>query len=285
MENRTDTLCDILSTFDGRYMPIEYKHEFVDNSGPILSFGSVLEPGNLSLTIYRLAMWDEAFFKRLTQIVPRDVCARRYYDKQHHRVQLTLYWLTQYAQRGPQKGPQRDNLPERLRDMDVPRCAMTLRSIVHQICTDHDSRTAIAPLSASANSRLVVILSEIIGEVCTYNKDIYEGNAWDRARPPNEPARNRNLFAYLIGNPPLDPSLPLWMRDYFVIDRFPEMPNIDRKHLFERLATVKDNVDKMQGNDTPASRAYITRIDSMLHGHIATADEPSSSTAQGLRRL
>ena len=278
--DRTDTLCDILSSFDERYLPGEYRRDFVENARPLRSSDDILDRDSLSATIYRLAYWDETIYRRLRRVVPRDVCAIEYYNKQYKRARSSIKWLARYAQTGPQGGSLRRSVPERLRDMDVPKCARTLRYIVYQICADRDARTAIAPLGVSVVSRLAAILTEIIGEVLLYNKDIYQGSSWNRSRPPHEDARNRNLYAFLIGNPPFDNSLPPWMRDHFVIDRLQTFPADQWRHLFERLTTVKDGIDEMEADDMPASQEYAMRIEDMLRDYTATADEPSSSSAQ-----
>ena len=79
---KIDTLCDILSSFDEGRTPSEYKRDVVDNQQPSMSFDDIFVPGDISRTIYRLAIYDEAFYQYLRQVVPPDVCARQYYNKQ-----------------------------------------------------------------------------------------------------------------------------------------------------------------------------------------------------------
>ena len=167
--------------------------------------------------------------------------------------------------------------------MDVPKCARTLRLLVHQMCEYHNRRTTDAPLDTGVASILATTLTDLVQEVCHLNRDIYEGSSWYRNQEPNEPARERNLYAYLIGNPPSDPSSPPWMRDYFVVDRLRAFPTNEWSHLFERLTTIKEDIAEWEADDMSASRSYATRIEDMLRDYAATADEPSTSSAQSQR--
>lgn len=167
--------------------------------------------------------------------------------------------------------------------MDVPKCAHTLRLLVHQMCEDCDRRTTNGPLDIGAVFFLARTLTDIVQVVCCHNRDIYEESSWNRNQETNEPERERNLYAYLI-NPPFDPSFPPWMRDYFVIDRLRAFPaNAWRQVLFERLKTIKENIEQWDTDSMPGSRAYVSRIGDMLHDYSTIADEPSSSSAQTLR--
>lgn len=282
---RMDNLCDILSSFDEGRTPSEYKRDLVDNEQPLISFDDILVQGSISATICRLAIYDEAFHWRLSQIVPRDVCARQYYIKQRQRAQLAVRWLDHYARNGPQTGPARDNIPEQWRDMDVPKCAGALRLLVHQMCEDRDRRTRNAPLDMGVESLLAETLTDLVQEVCFHNRDIYEGSSWNRVQEPTEQDRERNLYAYLIGNPPLNPSFPPWMRDYFVIDQLRAFPVSEQRHLFGCLTSIKENVHERDADVMPASRAYVVMIEDMLrdYSYATTADEPSSSSAHPWR--
>ena len=104
-----DILCDILSSFDGNRTPSEFKHDFVDIERPVMSLDDVLVPGSMSGTIYRLAIYDEAFYRRLQQIVPPNVCASQYYNKQRQRAHFVVQGLDHCAQIGLQTGQARNN--------------------------------------------------------------------------------------------------------------------------------------------------------------------------------
>lgn len=167
--------------------------------------------------------------------------------------------------------------------MDVPKCARTLRLLVHQMCEYRERSTMHAPLDTGVASLLAKTLTDLVQEVCYRNRNIYEGSSWNRNQEPDEPARERNLYSYLVGNPPLDPSFPPWMRDPFVIHRLRAFPAEDWSDLFERLKTIKENIDEWEADDMPGSRAYAVRIEHMLRHYAATADEPSTSSAQPQR--
>lgn len=113
---RVDNLCDILSSFDEGRTPSEYKRDVVDNERPLMSFEDILVQGSISGTIYRLAIYDEALYRRLRQVVPRNVCARQYYSKQRQRALLAVRSLDHYARNGPQTGRARDNTVCRLQN-------------------------------------------------------------------------------------------------------------------------------------------------------------------------
>ena len=106
---KMDYLCDILSSFDESRTPSEYKRDVVNQEQRPVSFEDILIPGNIYRTIYRLAIYDEAFFRRLRQVVPPNVTAMSYYNKQHWRAQLAIQCLHQYARIGPQIGHPSEN--------------------------------------------------------------------------------------------------------------------------------------------------------------------------------
>ena len=162
--------------------------------------------------------------------------------------------------------------------MDVAKCARALRSLVHQMCEDRDRRTMKAPLDKEAASLLAEVLTDLIREACRHNRDIYNVSSWNRNAEPYEPERERNLYAYLIGNPPSDPSFPPWMRDHFVIDRLREFPVHEWGCFLGRLATIKEIIGQWDTDDMPATRAYARRIEDMLREY-AAANEVGSSAA------
>ncbi len=278
-ESRTDTLCDIISSFDNVVIPSEFRRDSVDNPPLDVPSDGILVPGNLATTMYRLAYRNDAFYRLLQQTVPRDERAKRYYEKQYTRAQEALRRLSQYGQTGP-LGQQ---LPANSREMDVPECAWILRSIVDQLCEDRDARLAVAPLSPAVASRLATILVMLMAHVIAYKDDIYTNASWNRNQPPNEHPRDRNLFAYLIGDPPYDPSYPSFMTNFFVIDRLRAFPTSEWKHMLEELTTARDAVEEMR-DPMPMSPAFVARVDDVLRDYTATADEPSSSSASMFRR-
>lgn len=241
METRTDTLCDILSSFEANTIPSEFKERYVDDPAPDLSpvSDSSLVLGSLPATIYRLACRDDAFYRCLQEIVPSDVRATEYYQTQNARAQNALGRLSQYADTDPSTQD---------RSMDVPGCARLLRHIVHSVCEDRNTRKAIAPPSLLVLRRLAEVLARLVVQVVQWNRDIYERSSWDNSQPSNEHPRERNLFTYLIGDPPVDPELPHWMTDKFVIDRLRAFPPSEWSHLLELFITIKDGIEEMDMN-------------------------------------
>jgi len=282
METRTDNLCDIISSFDASLIPSEFKHQIVDYPTPELSPSNngTLVQGSLPATIYHLAFRDDSFYRRLQQVVPQDVRVTQYHKTQYGRAQNALHLLSQYSETGPtaRRMSQGDV------DMDVPTCARSLRSIVNEMCEDRDRRTAVAPVAVPVSRRLAEILTRLIGQVVAWDRDIYGRARWNRVQPRNEHSRERNLFAYLIGDPPSDPGLPHWMTDHFVIDRLRDFPSSEWSHLLELFTTIKDAIEEKDMNVLPGSFAYVTTIENMVHEYTATADEPSSSSVQVPRR-
>ena len=106
---KADYLCDILSSFDESRTPSEYKLDVIDQEQRPVSFEDILIPGNIYRTIYRLAIYDEAFFRRLRQVVPPNMTAMSYNNKQYWRAQLAIQCLHHYARVGPQIGHPSEN--------------------------------------------------------------------------------------------------------------------------------------------------------------------------------
>ena len=278
METRIDDLCDILSSFDRDLIPGEFKHRFVDFPAPEMSpvDGGSLVRDSLPATIYHLAFRDDALYVRLKQVVPHDIRAAQYYQTQYSRARKVLLLLSRYSQNGPSI----QHVPENDRNIDVPECARRLRSIVDQICEDRDRRNALAPVDGDILRRLSAMLAELIRRIVALDRDIYATPAWARIQPPTENPRDRNLFVYLIGDPPCDPELPHWMSDNFAIDRLSGFPTTEWSHLLELFTTIKDEIEEKDMDALPGSIAYVSVIDDMVQEYTSTADEPSSSSAQ-----
>ncbi len=279
MDTRTEILCDIMSSFDRDMVPAEFKHHFVDYPSPGLSpvSDSSLVRGSLAATVYHLACRDDAFYRCLQELVPPDVRATQYYQTQNLRAQSALRRMSQYAETGPSAQQASD------RNIDVPECARQLRYIVYSVCEDRDTRIAVAPLSLLVLRRLAEMLARLVVQVVSWDKDIYEGTSWNRNQPLNEHSRERNLFTYLIGDPPVDSTLPHWMTDKFVIDRLRGFPPGEWSHLLELFTSIKDSIEEMDMDSVPGSFAYVATIDDMVQDYTATVYEPSSSSAQPRR--
>ena len=260
LDERKNTLCDILAGFYNR--PTKTPEELKDEFGEDLShlpLSEVLVEGNLQATVYRLAMRDNGLYKRLQEIVPNDLRAKQYYQTLYLRAQEAMERLTAYATNGPLSP----------RDLTVPECARVLRSLVHQMCQNKDARNAVVPLGSVVASRLAVILVRLIDRVIDFNQDIYANARWNRTQPSNEHPRDRNLFAYLIGDPP-SAWAPDWKTDYFVIDRLRRFPVNEWEHLTERLDTIRWRIEKLDTASFPMASRYARQIDEMLGNSTAT---------------
>ena len=261
LDERKNTVCDIIAGFYNRptKTPEELKNEFGEDLSQLPST-EVLVEGNLQATIYRLAMRDNSFYQRLQEIVPNDTRAKQYYETLYLRAQEAMERLTTYATNGPLSP----------RDLTVPECARVLRSLVQQMCQNKDARNAVAPLGAVVASRLAVILVRLIDRVIDFNEDIYANGGWNRTQPANEHPRDRNLFAYLIGDPP-SPWAPDWKTDYFVIDRLRRFPVNEWENLTERLDTIRWRIEKLDTASFPTASRYARQIDEMLGNSTATS--------------
>ncbi|KAL9131866.1 MAG: hypothetical protein Q9217_000312 [Psora testacea] len=257
---RSDALCDILSTFDHQLLPEEFRRDFVDRAPPVVNLESCLEPQNLYVTTYQMAIVDRAVFEALRRTVSPDHCAERYIAKQNLRINEVIARLDHADQT-------HTGVPAAI----VIDCAHSLRVIVHQLCQDRAKRP---PLAVTQARRLSTILVELVQKVCDRNRDLRVG---DR---PRARSRNHNLYTYLIGDPPVDPAAPAYMNDAFVVDRLRVLSSDDWKHLFEDLTNIRDEIVEYATENERASLAYAAKLDEMLGEYTIHANEPSSSSAQ-----
>ena len=269
---RKESVKEMLSVFDEAALPQEYGRGFRD-APATASSADLFVPGNLSATIYGLAVRDESFYRRLTKVVTPDICASRYYAKQRARAQETMRSLDKYVRDGP-------SLTPGTRDVDIPECARIFRLIIHQICQDRDARTAKRPLSAAVITEVAQILVEILQQVCNRDFDVYEDISWPRVGAEQEPERNCNLYMYLIGNPPKNPSAPVWMNDDFVIDQLRNFPINEWRHLVEPLTSIQEDIYERAMEHGLPSVTYAEKLETMLQDYTDEAEEPSTSSVQ-----
>lgn len=266
---RADQVCDMLSVFDTGRLPDEFGRDFAPVPSDEMPHNFYV-PHSLAATIYRLAVRDESVFRRLRRVITHDVCANAHFSKLRARAREAFARLDSYVEDGPTP----DN------NQDIPRCARSLRSIVNEICQTRNIRTSSGPLSTTVVMKVAEILVEILQEVCNRNEEVYYRIHWEREASEEEPERNRNLYAYLIDDPPpFSASTPSWMKETFVIDRLRQMPANEWRHLIERLTTILDQIrDGTPAEDAPPV-AY-TKLDTMIQDYTAEAFEPSSSSVQ-----
>ena len=269
---RMDALCDVISYFDPLRTPVEFKRDFARNLRVELASNDVLVPQSLSATIYRLAFRDDTVNTRLQQIVPPDERAKLYYEKQYHKALEALDKLRQYGERGPLG----QNLPANTREMDVPQCARKIRQIVHQMCEDREERIEKAPLGTEVAQRLTTLLVMLLERVMHSDGDIYASSTWNRQQSISEHPRERNLFIYLIGDPPNNRRAEPWMQDFLILDFLSTFPPNDWMHLIEHLTEIKEIIEIMNENVMPMAPAYAARIEEMLQDTMTDVGESSS---------
>lgn len=266
---RADQVRDMLSVFEPNTLPEEFGQDFT-TPPPDETPENFYVPNSLAMTVYRLAVRDESVFKRLRRVMTYDICANAHFSKLRARAREAFGRLDSYIENGPSES----------NEQDIPRCARALRSIVNQICQIRNLRTATGPLSPTVLTRVAEILVEILQEVCNRNEDVYYRIDWEREVGDDEPEKNRNLYAYLIDDPPRFPSsTPAWMRETFIIDRLRQMPADEWRHLIERLTSILDQIREYTPDEDEPPLAY-TKLERMIQDYTAHAFEPSSSSVQ-----
>ncbi|KAL9006977.1 MAG: hypothetical protein Q9188_000265 [Gyalolechia gomerana] len=266
---RAEQVRDMLSVFDSARLPDEFGQDFADVAQDETPENFYVAD-SLSATIYRLATRDESVFKRLRRVITYDTCANAHFLKLRTRARDAFVKLDSYVENGPSES----------NNQDVPQTARMLRFIVDQICQARDLRTSNGPLSPTVVMKVAEILTEILQEVCNRNEDVYYRIDWDRGTRDDEPERNRNLYAYLIHNPPrFGSSAPIWMKETFVIDRLRQTPTNEWMHLIERLTNIMDQIREFTPDADHPPVAY-TKLEEMIQDYTAEAFEPSSSSVQ-----
>ncbi|KAI4275734.1 MAG: hypothetical protein LQ337_003009 [Flavoplaca oasis] len=271
-DNRAEQIRDMLSVFDTTTLPEDYdpRHASIQAGN---GRQNAYVPNNLAATIYQIAVRDEKVFESLRDVITHDICANIHFSKLRTRAREAFAGLDNYIENGPLGDPETG-------DQDIPRCARMLRYVVNQICHTRDTRSSSGPLSAPLKRRVAEILVEILQEVCNRNEDVYYRIAWERKIADGEPDRNRNLYAYLIEDPPRSTSsMPSWMKETFIIDRLQQTPADEWRHLIERLTSIVDQMrERMEDEDKPPM-AY-TKLERMIQEYTTEAFEPSSSSVQ-----
>ncbi|KAL8768114.1 MAG: hypothetical protein Q9209_005577 [Squamulea sp. 1 TL-2023] len=269
---RMEQVRDMLSVFDTVALPENYDPEGVSISN-MNERPSLYVPNNLTATIYRLAIRDEKVFRSLRKVITHDICANVHFSKQRVRAREAFERLDNYIENGP-------SIEIEESDQDIPTCGSMLRYVVNQICQIRDSRLSRGPLSATVKRRVAEILVEILQEVCNRNVDVYYRIHWERSVANDEPDRNRNLYAYLIDDPPrFGSSTPNWMKETFVVDRLQQMPADEWRHLIERLTSIVDQMHEYMPEEDDPPVAY-TKLERMIQDYTIEAFEPSSSSVQ-----
>lgn len=260
----------MLSAFDYKELPSEYSRKFADDIPAATAGEGLFVPRSLAATVYGIAIRDETFYRRLRKVVSRDVCAASYFSKQRQRAQEVMLKLDQHAQAEASENPE-------FKNFSVRECAKALRDIVDEICESRNSRASGGALGAGVISKVAEILVEILHEVvCNRNKNVYENSMGKRGI--SEHVRDRNLYTYLIGDPPrFDEKYPSGMRNLFIVDRLHEFPANEWRHLLERLTTIADQIRDNTPDGQLASKPYLAKLSDLIREYDADHFEPSLS--------
>ncbi|KAL8942378.1 MAG: hypothetical protein Q9216_001698 [Gyalolechia sp. 2 TL-2023] len=269
LDARAEQVRDMLSVFDNARLPDEFGQDFTD----IASYETpenFYVADNFAATIYRLATRDESVFKRLRRVITYDTCANAHFSKLRTRARDAFIKLDSYVENGPSES----------NNQDVPKTARILRFLIDQIYQARNLRTSNSPLRPTVVMKVAEILTEILQEVCNRNEDVYYRIDWDRGTRDDEHERNRNLYVYLIQDPPrFAPSAPFWMKETFVIDRLRQTPANEWMHLIERFTNIMDQIREFTSDEDHPPLAH-RKLEKMIQDYTAEAFEPSSSSVQ-----
>ena len=271
---------DMLSVFDSETFPQNYGTDFVN-----LEPGDVIDErlwrsSNLAETIYNLAVQNETFYKELRKVLSHNLCADMSFIKHNLRVQRITDQLDAHIREGPTASTAADP-PRGGRQMTVVECACQLRRIAAAIFRERSGRVNQYPyLALEALIKVSNTFSLILKKVCERDQDVYRSDTppWSRlANPANESApRERNLFLYLIGDPPATQQA-----ECFIVDYFARIPSSEWAHLHEDLAQVSASA-RRTGTERGHAHALIwaDRMDDLLQDAVAAADAAAAAAAE-----
>lgn len=258
---KKSALSDMLSIFDRVKLPEEYLHDLPEISTE-MPIDQLFVPGDLSATIYGLAMLDESIYYSLEKVLHRDLCTRYYLSKQRRSAREALRDLDRYEANRPTSDIE-------AQVMDVEECGRTLRRISNEIWQDHESRISKGPLQPETKTMAPEVLVEMLEGVVGRNRDIY----------------GENLYDFLINDPPTTTHEE---NGDFVIDFLRNFPYQDWMHqtMNERL----DRIARLVRQNAPHSRhrsiSYASKIEALLNDYIGRSDvfEPTSPLFSRQRR-
>lgn len=198
-------LCDVLSSFDNSRTPEELHHEAFNRSRAITSQFNYVVKDDLHATLCRIAMREPHVISILQDLVSCEARATKYYEKQWSRVEGAL----------------KDT------SITIPGCATILRNIVHQVYEDRPARLPQRDhgvrdkLGGMLADFLVRLVRRVVDEG---QKGGYQNLTGRPAAPSNAPAKELNIYAYLIGDrPEPEPHMPERLTNLFVVGRFRDL--------------------------------------------------------------
>ena len=196
------------------------------------NFHDLVVRGDPLLTIFGLARRDPILRDRLRNAIDEKTCGDDFLIKLGDKSTSILERYDMYARDGP-----------RFDDRFVDRSGVALRQIIDKVSAYRESDRA--PTSSNFNAKAAELVLNILEEVCMRNKDIYEDSTWQTTEDDPEADRDCNIFANLIGSPPVG------FRDtHFVLDFLAdELPPDAWRHLLGRLDSL---VEKLREHEVPA---------------------------------
>ncbi|KAF2842988.1 hypothetical protein M501DRAFT_1012368 [Patellaria atrata CBS 101060] len=165
---------------------------------------------------------EASFFQRLRAVINPDIRAEACFEKIRRRVERSFEALNEHMLHGP-TGPSPRH--------DVVHCAHDLREMVAAIESEFEERRDSLSPAGGANvaNGAVAALLDILEGVVERNKDAYADIDWARVAGENEPARQVNLYAQLIGQPGEEDE------GDFVLEQLRKFPDSVRLNHVERL--------------------------------------------------
>lgn len=268
-EVRKNQLRDMLSIFaPADLLPEEYETEvFASINDVPMSLQACYVPHELERTIINLAMNDDEVYRALREAASSTRCALVYIGKLRSRAQTTISRLDEYIRDGPSR---KDEITH-----DIPWCAERLRTLAAQTGDCLNTR---APLPTDVLSRAAAFLVELLQHVCTRNNNVYDDIDWHRNAPDSEDEATRNLYVYLIGNPPSSWGESTTKQENFVVDTLRDFPPTSISQLTERLEGIMETVERYGA--TPAYMEALAQLVRRLEGAVA-----SSVSGQKRRRV
>ena len=251
-EEIDDTLKDILAVFDSEKLGDEFDEAF-DSKVPTSddkSFQDLVVRGDLPMTVFSLARHDSIFRGRLERAFSKDIRSEDFLLKLNNRRKRFIQLLDNYDLQGPQ-----------LRVRYVSNVALELRGIVERITEYKESH---APLSNDFDIGSAELLTHILRDICTRNKDLYANSSWFQGTPPDA-ERDRNLFVSLIASPSGQYQGTLFILD-FLSD---ELPQPAYSHLVNRFQFLMEQLQRQHAPEPYLQKLQelITRIQTRGQGH------------------
>ncbi|KAI9800603.1 MAG: hypothetical protein M1833_003261 [Piccolia ochrophora] len=266
---RKDQVRDILSTFDpDGALPEEYLTDvYEDISSESVRSEDFPSTDTLEATIFRLATYDEAFFRPLREAVDVDHCAIIYFGRLADRADSVFARLNDIVKGNRTTSP------------TVASCAKYLRRTVTATRKNVEMR---APLNDKAKSKAFYLLLSILNKVCDSNVDAYASFSPSHTIPTDK--FDRNLFEKLIGSGATarneDPPSPRFSdRDegHFIIDALWDLKPVARDYS-DMLGETLEKLTEQRASD-----AYTAALARFIE-QAATSDEGVAGASRPQKR-